>query len=189
MKTLLLFYFLIVSFGAFSQDTTHHHKWKYFGLHQVGLLAGSSQNALGLLTTNGISKGNWFGGIGTGIDWYGTRSIPLLASVYKAFGQSRNQPFVYGSAGMSFGWAKDQANTYYSHNYKNGFASEAGLGYFIYLKNKTAITLSAGYSYKQVKAEEKYLRIVDFPPYNSDYITSTYKYNYRRIAIRLGIKI
>jgi hypothetical protein len=190
MKLIISICLLCVVFGAASQDTVHTQKWHYFGLHQFGALSGSSGDRLQVLTTNGINKGNWYTGISTGIDWYGVRSIPVLASLNKAFGHSRNQPFVYGNAGINLPWAQESNNFYYSYRYKGGFMAEAGLGYFITLKNKTAFTFSAGYSYKGVKAGDKYMAIYNFPPYNDpEYSGSSYKFNYRRIAIRLGIKI
>lgn len=180
----------MLSYSAFAQDTAHKKKWEYFGLHQAGMVAGSNAEKLSILTTNGLQKGNWHAGISTGIDWYGIRSIPLLASVYKTFGTNKHQPFVYGSAGVGFAWREDIVNRFYSYEYKNGFAGEVGLGYFFNLKNKTAFTLAAGFSYKQMGVTEKRLGLSDATIYS--YANTTewrYNYYYRRIAIRLGIKI
>ena len=181
---------------AFSQDTTHANKWRYFGLHGAGLVAGSSQQSLSLLTTNGVAKNNWYAGLATGIDWYGVRSIPVLASLHKAFGKSKNQPFVYGNAGLSFPWENPGRFRYNSYslseeNYRNSFMGELGVGYFISLKNKTALSLSVGYSYKTVKLKGKYTNYIYTFDGPSSYYSSDFEdiNHYRRIAIRLGIKI
>lgn len=184
MKIPVIVCLLLSAVSGSAQDTIKPKKLQYFGLHQVGLLAGSSMEKAGILTTNGVRFGNWYTGISTGIDWYGIRSIPLLADVHKAFGKGRHQPFVYGNAGVGFGW---QTAPYVygsmlgAPNYQTGFMGEMGGGYFISLKNRTALTLSAGYSYK----ETGYKLLYNNPRIPDSHV----KYYYRRIAIRIGIKI
>ena len=191
MKNSFLFVLLLIASTMHAQDTTHSNKLQYFGLHQVSLMAGSSSEKMTVLTTNGIRKGNWYGGMSTGIDWYGIRSFPLLAGIYKAFGQSRHQPFIYGNAGIEFPWMEDYdvrfrfgSNTY---DYRNGFSTEGGVGYFINLKNKTALALSAGFSYKQMGMKETITQVGVDPFFDTNIYN--YKFYYRRIAIRIGIKI
>ena len=187
MRYVFLLYLSFTYTTGFAQDTAHNKKLQYFGLHQVGLLTGSSTEKFGILTTNGVRFGNWYAGISTGIDWYGIRSIPLLTSVHKAFGKGRNQPFVYGNVGVGFPWQSDYEEGQIRYDYKKGFVAEAGIGYFINLKNKTALSLSAGFSYKELGLDESVLIIPIIPP--SFYKYYYEKYYYRRLAIRLGIKI
>lgn len=190
MRKILVLCLLLAYTIVFAQDTTHNKKLKYFGLHQIGLLAGSSSEKVDVLTTNGVHKGNWYAGISTGIDWYGIRSIPLLAGVHKAFGKSRHQPFIYGNAGIAFVWEDDYrvsfGSGFYDYDFKNGFASEAGVGYFVNLKNQTALSLSAGFSYKEMSLHETQ-SIGGFT--GNIILNHDYKYYYRRIAIKIGLKI
>ncbi len=190
MKFFLILLLNTITIIAAAQKQTKVDTWQYFGLHQAGLLVGNTTEKGSVLTTNCIAKKNWYTGISTGVDWYGLRTIPLLLSVHKAFGSNRHQPFAYGNAGMGFVWENNFSNRSYSYQYKNGFAGEAGLGYFINLKNKTALSVSAGYSYKQVGMNEKSLFVTDATPFGN-FATNEYhyRYHYRRIAIRLGIKI
>lgn len=192
MRTLLFTCLLTAVISGIAQDTIHKGKLQYFGLHQASLLAGSSSEKMSVLTTNGIRNGNWYGGISTGIDWYGIRSIPLLASIHKAFSQGRHQPFIYGNAGIEFPWMEDyelvsRFGMINSYNYKTGFSSEGGIGYFINLKNKTALSLSAGFSYKQMNVQETVNQVGVEPFLNTNIYD--YKIYYRRIAIRIGVKI
>ena len=191
MKNYFLSLLLFTVGTTYAQDTIHSKKLQYFGLHQAGLLAGSSSEKLSLLTTNGIRKGNWYGGISTGVDWYGIRSIPLLAGVHKAFGQSRHQPFIYGNAGVEFAWMEDYDLGFRfgsnSFDYRNGVSAEAGVGYFVNLKNKTALSLSAGFSYKEMGMKETITQVGVEPLFDDNIYR--YKFYYRRIAIRIGLKI
>ncbi len=175
----------------FAQDTAVKKGVHYFGLHQVVLLAGSSGEKIGVLTTNGIRKNNWYAGISTGIDWYGIRSIPLLVGVHKAFGKSRHQPFLYGNTGIEFVWMDDYKTGARfetdAYDYRNGFSAEGGIGYFIHLKNNTALSLSAGFSYKAMGIKETTTQVGVDPFLNNN--ISNYKFYYRRIAIRIGLKI
>ena len=195
MKYFFAFCCLLATATAFSQqEFKPAAQYKYFGLHGAGLLLGSSQQSLSLLTTNGITKNDWYAGITTGTDWYGLRSVPVLASLHKAFGKNKNQPFVYGNAGLSCPWEKPyshERNSLSSAHYRNSFMGEVGAGYFISLRNKTALSLSVGYSYKTVRLKGTYSNIIyDYSGIYSYYSTDFENtYHYRRIAIRLGIKI
>lgn len=194
MKYIFCLCFCCICTIAFAQDTAHSTKWRYFGLHSAGLLVGSSQQSLSLLTTNGLTKNNWYAGLATGIDWYGVRSIPVLASLHKAFGKRKNQPFVYGNAGLSCPWEKPKYYDNYlltSANYRNGFMGEIGVGQFIALKNKTVLSLSAGYSYKTVMLKGAYANYVYTFIGPASYYTTNFENTnqYRRLVIRLGIKI
>jgi hypothetical protein len=190
MKIYFILLLLFLANISYAQDTTQKKKLQYFGIHQVSLLAGSSGEKIGVLTTNGVRFGNWHTGISTGIDWYGIRSFPLLASVHKAFGKAQHQPFIYGSAGIEFPWMEDYTvsfgNGQTTYDFRNGKSGEAGVGYFINLKNKTALSLSAGFSYKEMQMHEEG-GIGGFA--GNIPVNRYYKYYYRRIAIRVGIKI
>lgn len=191
MKIYFLSLLLLIVNTIYAQDRTDLKKSQYFGLHQVGLQAGSSSEKMNVLTTNGIRKGNWYGGISTGIDWYGIRSIPLLAGIHKAFGQNRHQPFIYGNAGIEFAWMEDYDVRFgfgsQAYDYRNGLSAEGGVGYFINLKNKTALSLSAGFSYKQMGIKETFSQ-VGVEPFLDTNIYD-YRFYYRRIALRIGLKI
>ena len=158
MGKISLLCLLLTCNTLFAQDTAVKKGVQYFGLHQVGLLAGSSSEKTGVLPTNGILWNNWYDGISAGIDWYGILSIPLLVSGHKAFGKSRHQPFLYGTTGIEFAWMEDYKTGFRfetdAYDYRNGISTEGGIGYFIHLKNNTALSLSAGFSYKAMGIKE-----------------------------------
>ena len=59
----------------------------------VGLLEGEQKSKLQLQTMNGIKYRTWFIGLGTGIDWYYLRSIPIFLSLNRDFLQKKNRNF------------------------------------------------------------------------------------------------
>ena len=79
MKKIFVFLLtLFLTIGLMAQQ-----KPRFSTQNMVGLLVGGSDNAPQVQTINGLVYRNWFTGIGTGIDWYYQRSIPVFF-----FGQS-----------------------------------------------------------------------------------------------------
>ena len=59
-----------------------HH---FTSINKAGLLTGSAGQAANIQTINGLTWSKWFAGVGTGIDYYGTRSIPLFVDLRRNF--------------------------------------------------------------------------------------------------------
>jgi hypothetical protein len=179
--------------GFSQQMADSSGKWQYMGLFEGGWMKGSSDEALGFLTTYAAGKNNWYPGISIGLDWYGIRSIPVMASLHKALGKSNNQPFVYGSAGISLPW--QQAPTVYENyplataKYHSGFIGAAGLGCWLKWKEGKAVSISAGYSYKTARLAGTYSS--PFRRYPTDYSVPGFetKYRFQRLFVRLGLRL
>jgi hypothetical protein len=153
MKTLFLFFSSLLSLSfLFGQQKTEMSNWKFKSILHVGLLDGETGTAFQLQTINGFNKGSWFGGIGLGLDYYKIRSIPLFLDIRKEFGKSGNRLFVYGDAGINFGWATDAQKTAYVINdhIGNGFYSDLGLGYKLRMGSSNHLVISLGYTYKKI---------------------------------------
>ena len=58
-------------------------EWKFGSQNYAGITEGESGTGLQLQTINGFRYKTWFTGVGTGIDYYFQRSIPLFLSVSK----------------------------------------------------------------------------------------------------------
>ncbi|MEO7309866.1 MAG: hypothetical protein ABIX01_05690 [Chitinophagaceae bacterium] len=179
-----VFWILIEIF--FVLQVRAQEKVQFSSINLIGILAGGSGQGAAVQTTNGICYKHWNAGIGTGIDWYGVRSIPLVADIRRSFTNKKCKPFVYGNAGVNFPWENGYGyNVGFSSvetTYKNGFCGEMGLGYKVSLKNHAAIVVSAGFSYKEIKGEQ--ISSSGIPGFEKT--TSLYDYYYRRIAIRMG---
>lgn len=161
----------------------------FTSINQVGLLTGSAGRAASIETINGITLEKWFAGIGTGIDYYGTRSIPLFVDVRRALTTKAKSPFVYADAGMNFPWISDKQklNRPYTGTSSTGIYFDAGAGFRFKLKNSSALALSAGYSYKEVNDKTDLMTIWSWPTPEKNY--EYYKYQYRRIVVKLALEL
>ena len=89
MKRVLCLLFLLVLVTAINAQ----QKPRFSTQNSVGLLFGGSDNAPKVQTVNGIACRNWFAGIGTGIDWYTQRSIPLFLTGNRFFNLGQKRQF------------------------------------------------------------------------------------------------
>lgn len=95
MKTIsLLFVVLLVSVSCLAQV-----KPKFASQQLVGLLEGEGGSAFQIQTINGVQLKKWFMGLGTGIDWYEYRSIPVFLSLNYDLKMSNRRFFLSADAG------------------------------------------------------------------------------------------
>ncbi len=78
---------------------TEGNKIRFHSINQFGIIAGASDANLQLQTINGIEKATWFVGIGTGIDYYYSRSIPLFLDIRKNVFSTQKTPFIMLTVG------------------------------------------------------------------------------------------
>ena len=170
-----------------AQSSPSKEKVHFSSINTLGIMAGGSGEGMAMQTINGVRYKNWNFGIGTGIDWYGIRSIPLIADVRRSFTNKKYKPFVYTNAGANFPWATgDNYSIGFGSietNYKPAFCGEFGLGYKVSFKNQTAFVMSAGFSYKEIRVEQ--ISSTGIPGFGKT--TSSFEYYYRRIAVRMGV--
>ena len=180
---------LIVS-GAISQHTKQgKQKISFSTVNQAGLISGSSGESAIIQTINGIKKDKWSTGIGVGLDYYTERGIPLFLDVRRDLTGKKNTPFIYGDGGAYFQWLnqgqKGQRNII--DNYP-GLYYDFGAGWKLSGKNERSFIVSAGYTSKQVREKVMSTRWMPMPvntPRDPEY----YKYNYRRIVIKVGFQL
>ena len=86
MKTVrLTITFLFCSIFAISFAQTTKQKVFFHSQEQLGLLNGNGAVSAGMQSVNGLEMGNWFAGLGVGIDFYRYRSVPLFVDVKRYF--------------------------------------------------------------------------------------------------------
>ena len=188
MKTIILAAALTCAcLPGLAQKNSPSRKFKFSSVNQFGLLLGEKGESVSLQTINGVRKSSWSAGIGTGIDLYSQRSVPLFIDVRKEFTQASNKPFVYLDGGVNFQWMnyiqKEQRR---SADTKPGAYYEAGLGYNIFMRHQSAFVLSAGYTYKRIREEYMNYRLM-----RGVYGESPEQMisQYRRLVIRIGIRL
>ncbi len=183
--------FICLSVISFSQDKGA--SYKFHSINSVSLLNGENAVSAGLQSVNGIQKGNWFAGIGVGLDYYLYRTVPLFVDIRYEYGRKKNKFFAYADGGFNFEWAKEAYNDSPGFvwdgpnsdgEFHNGAYADAGLGYLIgSRKGNGGLALSLGYSYKSLEKTVTYLDWRRQQP-----TTDTYDYNLNRIVIKVGWK-
>jgi hypothetical protein len=156
MKKILFSILSIITISAFAQ--LEKPSWKYAGMVQGGLIAGSSELNYSVQTIQGIQKGPWLLGIGAGIDNYVAPGFPIVAHGQFHYGKRRSKPFVYAQAGPHIPWATndwdDKIWGVDQYELKTGWLAEGGIGYSIPLSRRFKLLSSLGYSTKQVNYDE-----------------------------------
>jgi hypothetical protein len=146
----IAFIFLLISTSclAIAQKKAH-----YSGSIEGGITKGSNPVNGFLFTTQGIAYNQYTLSIGSGLDFYSFRSIPLFVDLKRSFGNNAVEPFVQAAAGVNFtsSNSKDVKMIYQfsqGGHFDNGFFAKAGAGIIFRAQKKLRILLLGGYNYK-----------------------------------------
>jgi hypothetical protein len=191
LKFFLLLAFSSVAIFSFAQK--QRTSYKFHSINNISLLNGENEVSAALQSVNGFQKGNWFSGIGVGLDYYIHRSVPLFAEVRYEYGKRKNKFFAFADGGINFDWIKENNNEgpvfiwegpNNSSEFHNGVYADAGLGYLVGLrKGSGGLLLSLAYSHKSLKETVTYQDWRTQQP-----MTDSYEYKLNRIAIKVGWK-
>lgn len=160
---------------------------QYRSFNTIGILAGDNKSAYQVLTTHGVTYKTWYAGIGTGIDDYRNRSVPLILSLSKYL-LAENNLFVNINAGPNFIWGKSERNRLWNEIDSKAFPglfAEAGFGYRLETKKPgQGILFGTYYSYKNLKERFEVPGVCNNPPCDNtnEYIHSRFS----RWAFKLG---
>ena len=136
----------------------------------------------------GIKFKGYYIGIGTGLDYYFIRTIPLFLQFKKAFVPNRNSVFVYADAGVDYPWLSNSNKLMQGQmNLDNGHRFACGIGYQISAFKKTFLQLSVGYSYKQLKQNVQGWMTIYDPRVDWFDFTQHYNYKLNRLAFNIGL--
>jgi hypothetical protein len=157
-------------------------------INQAGILNGSRGAYLSVQTINGIKYKTWFAGVGAGFDSYYRSGFPVFLDVRKDLLKKKETPFVYADIGYHFlRDTRDQPNQWTENIYNKGsMYTDIGIGYRFGFSTKARWVISAGYSYKYVKYDNKY--IFDCPTARCYENYITYKNYLHRFVMRLGFQ-
>ncbi|RXK62346.1 hypothetical protein ESA94_04860 [Lacibacter luteus] len=159
---------------------------KFETIVQTGLLVGDNAESATLQAIAGMRHKKWYAGVGTGLDFYLQRSVPLFADVRYDFSAKRKTFFLYGDAGVNFAWTKnkEQQNII---DQTPGLFTDAGIGLKIATKKQDAFLISVGYSHKQLEETQKGFSWWSIIGPGVDYASELkYNYSFNRIAIKFG---
>jgi hypothetical protein len=194
MRLKYFFAVLMITASAISSAQQKRNVYKFHSLNNLSLFNGENEVSAGLQSVNGFQKGNWFGGVGVGLDYYIHRTVPLFADLRYEFGKGKNKFFAYSDGGINFQWVEeyvyggpifiwDGPFVNNSSDFHNGFYSDTGLGYRVRNKKSGGLILSLGYSRKTLKQTTSYQ---DWR--TQEWLTDVYRYKLNRIALKVGWK-
>lgn len=180
---LLLLLVLLLSNGTKAQ-----HPVKYSSMNYAGLLEGDNGSAFQLQTVQGVRFSRWFTGIGTGLDYYYLRSVPLFLSVNRNLFNQPRTPYVSLDGGINFAWYKreqERWSDFISSDFSPSLYWNAGLGYKVTLRNKKdALLLNISYSFKQLREDQERAVFCTTPPCPPK--VEHYNYKLNRVSMKLG---
>jgi hypothetical protein len=181
---------IIAAFVFINVPANAQHKIIFSSQNYAGLLEGENGSKFQLQTINGFKYKTWFAGIGTGIDWYYQRSIPLFASLNKGILKNGDRNFYLSAdGGINFPWKNN--TYYYGWGDENGKLSaglywSAGFGYRIGIgKHTDAILMHIGYSYKHL-LEKTTTYVYPCLVYPCPEAPARYDLDLRRLSLKLG---
>jgi hypothetical protein len=143
-------------------------QWKPYGTAELGLLLGSYEPSGDWRLKAGLQRGPLMLGLGSGVDYYRFRTVPVMATGQYNFGKKQHKPFASLAAGISLAHLEDYQKLQYwtpwngrwpggnwvepnYANYESGWMAEAGGGYAFYGKKGHGLQLSLHYSFKSIR--------------------------------------
>jgi hypothetical protein len=184
MKTWIFFLTLF----ATASSGGAQNKVQYSSMNYVGIMEGDNGTAFQLQTIQGIKYRQWFTGLGTGLDYYYLRSVPLFLSLNRNLFNKERTPYVSLDGGINFAWVnreRSRWNDFVSNDFSPALYWGAGLGYRVGLRNKKdALLLNIGYTFKHLKEEQEKAVFCINPPCPP--MVEQYNYKLNRLSVKLG---
>jgi hypothetical protein len=189
-KLMPVLLFLLFGIYAASQQDSIAHQKQAPAFHVIvngGVVAGASGRDALVQLVPGVAYKGWFAGVGSGLDYYYWRGVPLFLDVRKVF-QTPIPFFLYSDVGWHFPWIEDtyKIDDWYLEDFNKGLYYDVGAGWHVKIRRRHALLLSVGYSGKKVTNIRTLLNI----PQEADQrlYTTTYAYDLRRVSIKLGFE-
>ena len=177
--------------GLQAQEQTDAKKIQVTG--GVSLMNGTSQVGAQLSAQVGVefSKG-WTAGMGSAIDYYYFRSVPVFAEVKKYFGNGPRRLFAFAATGVNIAWPtdEDQMNTsgwniIGKNDFDLGMYADIGIGYTLYNRHQRGLFTGLGYSVKTMSESHTEQIWNGFTTSQAQRKTD---YTFNRVLIRIGYK-
>ena len=194
MKKLFYLGILFICIHAEAQQ-----KNKSYLMPQLGVLDGDQSTSMQFQIVSGIVTKSWRIGMGTGIDYYKVRSVPIFADVRKYLGAAK-KAFVFANVGYNVPWPMESQYKIFfvqggnqKSQFEMGWYADAGIGYDIEIGKQKAISLSLSYSMKTFS--EKYHEHFDWiwgwamPQIPETLPERKIEYSFRRLSLKAGFRL
>ena len=155
----------------------------------VGHLEGENGSAFQFTTAAGVQLGSNFLGLGSGIDWYYFRSVPVYLTYQYNLPTGKKRFFVNADAGLNYYWKKKAGISGWTNTISDKFYPstyfETGIGYRTYFKNKKdALLFHIGFGYKKLKEDQETPLVCVMAPCPTT--VGHFSYKMRRLSIKMG---
>lgn len=188
VSTVLAVFIMSFCVAQKQAKTPAHKRPVFHSYNTFNLLYNSQGLDAGFQSVNGFSIAGAFAGIGTGVDWYGIRSVPVFLDLRQAFRLGNARFFGYGNIGYNVAWpGNEDAHSNISSEYKSdgGIYYDLGLGYLIPFNRRNAMVISGGYSVKEMT--ERYgFSPCSWPGQCPTMSYEKYAYRFQRLSVKIG---
>lgn len=189
MRKINLVLFISLGFSLYCA-AQNNKKYQFHSINSIALMTGSNGVAWAVQTVNGLEKGQWFAGLGLGLDYYQYGTVPFFADLRYYISKKKDKVFVYADAGINFPAVQDHFyerpqiwNNNLTNSFKNGFYSDAGIGIRTGLGKGNSFVFSLGYNRKTMQEILVYDDWVSGKP-----TEQVNKYLFNRIIIKAGLR-
>lgn len=166
---------------------------------QIGVIDGDQSTSSQFQVVGGIAVKNWRIGMGTGLDYYKVRSVPVFADIRNYFGRNK-KAFAFANVGYNIPWPmEDQYRIIFiqggtkKSEFEMGWYSDAGIGYDIDLGKQKALSLSLGYTIKKFseRYDSRFSWIWGWPSTlpGTGQSERTEVYTFRRLSLKAGFRL
>jgi hypothetical protein len=159
---------------------------RFRSYNAVAWLVGEQAAYAAVQTVNGINRYGFFTGLGTGIDFYRMRSVPVFLDLRYEAGRGKRKLFIYGDIGSNLPWVSGDTEMDWvniSQDFDAGWYGDVGLGGRTAYGKRGALFLSAGLTMKSMR-ETRVSTNCGFAGCE-DY-TEKFEYRYGRLSLKLG---
>jgi hypothetical protein len=189
MRTRLL---LVVVCIFFASAGNGQASWRFRSDNYLGTAIGQLGSYGQVETVNGLYKGPWFVGLGTGMDFYRFRTVPLYLSVTRdLFGAAKKSGFFLNlNGGITLPWGIDHPLPFdvVSSTFSPTVLWSGGLGYRQKLSAKTDKALLFTASYEVKNLTEHQTGAICYACTNQEPQTpQTYEYDYVNRVFLLSV--
>jgi hypothetical protein len=156
----------------------------------AGLLEGERGSAFQLQAVHGVQYKTWSAGVGAGLDYYHTRSIPVFLQVRKAFLDKPQTPFLYINGGYHFPWLNEEDKNQYGWGNvtsKGGLYYDAGIGYQLPVMKSSVLFFTAGFSQKEFSLKQSSEVMITIWPMPRPE-TKLHEFGLQRLSIQTGLR-
>lgn len=173
---------------SYAQTAQKTNPVRFHSTNQVGFIQGQEGSALLLQSINGIQYQTYLAGIGVGLDYYKQRSVPLFLALRKNLFPKSNTPFIYIDGGYHFIWKDDATENFIVTDKKGGIFSDLGIGYNFSAFQSSAVTISLGYSIKNMsETQNLHPERSSWPPPPGD--LQKFEYKLKRYVFKIGLTL